>query len=287
MFTQPIDHSLEFKKEKIRWGVWFGLIAGLTYSLFIFVLDGFFLTQANAILPWAKLAMGILPTILVFVLAGWICAKLENSLISSIVWLVSGSGISLFASHIPFEGLTQFYKLFSPEIAARVNYPFNAGISARVVIVIMICAVICTIAGLFFGFLLDNAHNSASKAGVLVAILVWMVFFGAIATIMNNVILQPLRAPVQAINELVDMKIQNEITPVSKEEARALHLGALNGVIDLIKEPRKLILTSYDSTLIQTNIAVNFNGNWVDCIVIANQAAEPPIQQPVFCRKAQ
>lgn len=287
MLTRPIDQSLIFKKEKIHLGIWFGLIAGMTYSFFLWGLDGFYLARANAILPWAKLAMGVLPTVGVFILAGWICSKFENGLVNALVWLVCGLGISLFASHLPFDGLTQFYKWFNPDLAARVHLPFNSGVSSRVVIVMMICAVISAILGVFFGMLLENAHNSASKAGVLVSILLWMVFFSCMASVMDYIIQQPLRSPVLAINKLVDQKIQNETTPVSKEEARAMHLSALNGVVDLIKEPRNLALTNYDSTLIQTNVAINFNGNWVDCIMIANQASEPPIQQPVFCRKSQ
>jgi len=284
MFSKPVDRSDQFKKEKIRLGVWFGLFAGFTYVFILWGVDGIALARANAVYPYAKLVMGALPVIALCLLTGWICGKLENALANSVLWMVSGVAICFFASHIPFEGMSLFYKWFNPELAARVNLPFNSGVSSRFAIIVLICAVISAIAGLFFGMLLDNAHKSAAKAGTLVPIIIWVAIFGCMASVVNYMIQLPVRAPIVAIDKLIQLKAQSLIVPVSKEESRAWHLGALNGLDDLLNEPRTLILSKYDNSMIQTNVEINFGGKWVNCVVIANSETEPPVQQPVYCR---
>jgi hypothetical protein len=285
MFTQPIDHTDQFKKEKIRLGLWFGFFAGLVYTIVLWGVDGFALAKANAILPWAKLAMGILPVLAICILIGWICGKLENALVNSVLWMICGIVICIFTCHLPFNGMTQFYKWFNPALSDRVALPFNSGVSSRFAIVLIICAVISALGGLFFGMLLDNAHKSAARAGTIVPIILWMVVFGSMASVVNYMIQLPVRAPVIAVNKLVQQKAQSQIVPVSKEESRAQHMGALNSLEGFLNEPRNLILAKYDSSLIQTNVEINFGGTWVECVVIANSETEPPVQQPVFCRE--
>jgi hypothetical protein len=281
------DKSQEIKNSKRRMGVWFGLVGGLVFSLVLWGIDGFGLAAGNAYLPWAKLAMGLIPAVGIYTLVAWISARAENGVWAFIVWLLGGFAVCYTACRLPFEGLTLFYKVFDPAIAARVNYPFNDGTSAHVFIVMGICIVVNGVLGILFTLLPDNAANASAKGGVLIPLLIWSFFFLAEASVIDVEVQQRLRSPVQAVNLLVDRKIASETNPVSKEEARRLHLSSMNTVLDLLHEPRKLVLSGYDSTLIQTNVLVNFNGSWVECIAIADQSADPPVQQVIYCRTAE
>lgn len=285
MFTKTEDRSEQFKREKVRLGVWFGLAAGLAYVIALWGLDGLKLALANSIFPWAKLALGILPTLGICVLAGWASSKLENALLSALVWLATGTLLCIFSCHVPFEGADHFYQWFNPELAWRTSLPFNSGVSSRFAVVLVICVVVSALGGVFFKMLVDNAHNASSKIGAVLPFVIWMAIFVCIASPIDYMIQQPVREPVVAVNKLVDRKIASLTVPVSKEDARVMHLAALNGLDDLLASPRHLILARYDSSMIMSNVSVNFGGVWVDCTVFANTETEPPAQQPVFCKE--
>ena len=278
------DKSQQIRQDKLRMGIWFGLTAGLVFSFILWGVDAIGLARANAYMPWAKLTMGVLPAVGIFTLAGWLSAKFENGLLSFIFWLVSGFLVSFFACHLPFEGLTLFYKIFKPELAARIDYSFSTGLSAHAFVTLAICTVASGICGVLFGLLSENAATSASPAGVIVPLLIWSVFFIASATVIDIEIQQRLRDPIKAVNALVEKRIDSLVNPVSRIQARKSHLFALNPIVDLIEQPRKLLLVGYDDTLIQTNVQVNFGGEWAECIIIADQSAEPPVQQVIYCR---
>ena len=287
MLERVTDHSLEYKKRKAHLAIWFGLIAGLTFSIVLWGIDAVSLAGAHAISPWAKMLFGILPVVGICVLTAWISSRIDHGLVSLVLWLVCALVIGIFACHIPFEGLTFIYKLFNADVAAQIQYTFNSGVTARTVIVALICAVLGAMSGVFFGFLLENVHNSASVMGVIVSYVIWAAFFAGSASVVDQMIQLPLRSPVEAINNLIDQKLQSEITPISQEQARALHLSSLNGILDVVEQPRKLVLSNYDSVMIQTSVSIKFGSQWVECIVFADQSTEPPLQQPVYCKKTE
>jgi hypothetical protein len=281
------DKSQQIKQDKLRMGIWFGLTAGLVFSFVLWGLDAIGLARANAYLPWAKLVMGVIPAVGIFTLAGWLSAKYENGLLSFLFWLVGGFLVSFYACHLPFEGLTLFYKVFQPELAARIDYTFTSGLSAHAFVTLAICVVASGICGVFFGMLSENAAISANPVGVIVPLLIWSVLFVASATVIDLEIQQRLRDPITAVNALVEKRIDSLTNPVSRIQARKSHLFSLNPIVDLIEQPRKLLLASYDDTLIQTNVQVNFGGEWAECIIIADQSAEPPVQQVIYCREVE
>ncbi len=285
MFTQSEDHSKQYEREKIRLGMWFGFAAGLAFVITLWVVDGVRLASAHAVFPWAKLALGILPTLVLCTLAGWASSKLENALFSMLVWLATGTLLCFLASHIPFEGMDRFYRWFNPELALRTAYPFNSGVSSRFYIVLIICMAISAIGGVFFKMLVENAHSAAAKAGTIFPLVIWMFVMVFLALPIDHMLQIPLREPVVAMNDLVEKKIDSFTNPLNKEDFRKSRLSALNGLDDLVTAPRHLILSRYDSYLIMTNVSINFAGVWVDCTVFANTETEPPAQQPVFCKE--
>lgn len=283
MFTQAVDHSEQYKQEKVRLGVLFGFAAGLVYTIVLWGVDGLALARANVIFPWAKLAIGILPTLIICTLAGWVSAKLENALFSALVWLATGVLLCIFSCHIPFEGVTQFYRWFNPELTRRATLPFNSGVSSRFAIVLIICAAISFIGGVFYKLLLDNSHNASSWLGSLFPLAIWLIIFVCIASPVDYMMQRSLRASVIAVNDLVPKKINSLTMPVTTEDTRSL--AAMSGIEDIIKAPRQLILSRYDDDLMMMHVAINFSGNWVDCSVFSNSNSEPPVPQPIFCRK--
>jgi hypothetical protein len=279
-----IDQSNKISIERKRMGIWFGVAAGLIFSIFLWGSDAVILARSNAYLPWAKLLLGVIPAVGIFTLVSWLSVKFDHGLLTFIFWLLGGFAVCYFACRLPFDGLNLFYKVTAPELAARIDYTFVRGLGAHTFITMVICSVASALAGVLFGLLSQNAASSASAGGVVINLLVWSLFFIAATTVIDIEIQQRLRDPLKTLNVLVEKKIDSETTPVTREEARRIHLYSLNTISDLVDNPRKLILAGYDSTLIQTDVLVNFNGNWAECIVIADQSADPPVQNVIYCR---
>jgi hypothetical protein len=54
-----------------------------------------------------------------------------------------------------------------------------------------------------------------------------------------------------------------------------MHLTSLRAVQDVLEQPRRLIVGTFDEWLGQVNVLTQFGNTWVDCAVIYNQ--------PSFC----
>jgi hypothetical protein len=270
-------------ESKAKLSIWFGLAAGLVYSICLWGIDAIKLMNANAYYPWAKFAMGVLPVVGICILASWLSNRIGNTLVNLLIWLVTGFLICVFACFLSIKGITIFYNLVDPGLAARVHYSFYASLYARTIMTCVVCTVMSAIGGVFFGFLLENANNSSAMAGVLFSILIWCLFFASSASAVNVMVATPLCAPVSAVDRLIEKWYVNEVTPYSKVEARELHLSSLKTIKDLLHQPRKLILADFDTTLVQTSVQLNFDGVWAECTIIADQSSEPPVQHPVYC----
>ena len=95
------------------------------------------------------------------------------------------------------------------------------------------------------------------------------------STMTGNVINEQLREPLIAANEVIQFAVDHQNETVSLQAARAVHLSALNHVMDLIDKPYRLFLGSYDKNFGQVDVYVDFDGQWVDCLLI--------YAQPVSC----
>ena len=276
--------SLEIKRVKRRTALWFGLAAGLVYSFTLWGIDGIQLASANAVDPWAKLALGVLPVTALCVLTALACNHFDNGLVNFLLWLAASVLIWFFSIHLPFDGMTFFYRNFDPEIAKRVDLPFNKALMTSSILVLWLFLPLGGISGALFGILVENASNATSHASAFVSLVMWSFLFIACALLLSSQIMVPMRGALTTMDQLVEQKLVDEVTPFPLETARYMHLATLDTAGDLIHLPRRLVIAGYDSMLIQTNIKIDFGGHWMDCIVIADQSSEPPRQQPIYCR---
>lgn len=273
------------KKDKQQMAIWFGLIAGLLYSIILWGIDGLIMARSNVYYPWAKLAIAILPTMGIFILITWLCAKLENSLVAFLIWLVCGFGLSFFAFHLPIEGQKLFLNIFSPELAGKIQFDYTSGSSAIGIIVIPICTILSGAAGLLFNFFYETANASASKGGIIIPILIWACFFIAQAWVIDSQWQSRLRDPLESLDNLITVKAESTGKAISPDQARNLHLYAVESITDLVNSPHKILLTNFDEAVVETTMQVNFSGEWAECVFVADQGSEPPTQQPVYCGK--
>ena len=96
----------KIKKEKRINGVFFGIFAGLGFSLAIWGYDALILFQSNTDLPWLKLLLGAPACMFLGAITGWIVARLDNGVLGFILWSLTGLAFVWIASHVPFNGQT-------------------------------------------------------------------------------------------------------------------------------------------------------------------------------------
>jgi hypothetical protein len=81
---------------------------------------------------------------------------------------------------------------------------------------------------------------------------------------------------VVAVNTTIQFSLDHRGQEVDRAVARSMHVSSLNGVRDVVDQPRHLIVGSYDRWLGQINVLVQFGDTWVDCTTVYNQ--------PSFCK---
>ncbi|MHC1740697.1 MAG: hypothetical protein AB9897_06250 [Anaerolineaceae bacterium] len=285
MNQQIPDRTKEYEAGKARLSWLFGLVAGLVYVIVLWGISAVKLSMINAIHPWAQLLLGILPVLILCCLAAWLSNRAKNAFLIVIIWVITGVLITWIATHISFEGLTWYYRIFDPQVAAIVNYPFNSGFSTRMVFALLFTGVISGIAGVFYNLLLENAFTASAIGGTVFAFVIWGAFFAGSAMTLNDMVERFLRDPLVAINQTIEYKLIDENTPFEADLARNLHITALISVTDLIHSPRRIILQGYNNSISMTIVAIDFSGTWVTCNVLNNSDSEPPVQMPIFCRR--
>ncbi|MRR32385.1 hypothetical protein EG834_19135, partial [bacterium] len=250
--------------NKNKLALFAGLFAGLAFSITLWGYDAVTLASADAVHPWAKLLIGILPVTAFCVLIAWLSNRIDNALVSFLLWLGTGVVLCLFASHLTYDGMALYYKIFDPALAARVNYPYNSTVSTRAGVVLLVCTVLGGFAGVFFGRMIENANNALAKSAAFLPILFWSAFFISSGWTIQSFVEAPMRDPLVAIDKLVANNIQNEATPFTKDESKYMYLSAIGAATDLIHTPRQLVVARYDDLLIQFAVQIDFNGQWAE-----------------------
>ncbi len=280
---KAVDNTLELKKRKERLAIWSGVIAGLVFSITLWGNEALSLMSAHAADPFARLAMGILPVTALCTFVAWYANRLARAGLSILLWLGAGGLIALFAGHLPFEGLTLFYSLFDPQIAAKVSLPFNAAISTRVLSLVVIVALLAGVSGILFRRMLENASSNTRRSGAVLTMLVWSIFFFGSAWIIHQTLQMPFLRPVEVVNSLVQAKLGNDATPLSADQAAAANMAAIDPVAGLVSEPYRLALMGYDDLVNQTSVLADFSGGWAQCSVLVDRSSGSAVLKAGAC----
>jgi hypothetical protein len=83
-----------------------------------------------------------------------------------------------------------------------------------------------------------------------------------------------MREPVSVINNLLQFAQDNAGVEVPKTKARQMHLSAANKLGALIQKSRRLMLISFDESLVIINVLVDFEGTKVKCTTIYSQPTD-------------
>ncbi len=279
LYTQDLPRQDAFAFRKLRYGLFYGMIGALAYSLAAWGTDGYNLSRSNAIYPWLKLGLGTWICVILAGLAGLITVMKDRGQLSVVIWVLTGIVFGWLAGHIPFEGATMLLSRFDPDLSSLIDYPFHDGTHARMVFAIVSATGIFLIAGPFLPALVDISSKASRFLERWVPVVVWVVLFIIAGGLGDGIINRPLRSPVMVMDELIQFKLDHEGASVDPKVARDIHLSALGSVTDFIDRPRRLILGDYDVTIVTVNVLIDFEGIWVKCTVLDDQ--------PGYCRRVE
>ena len=265
--TKP-DYG-KIKAERARNGLIYGILSALAFSLTVWGYDGYLLANASAGLPWLKLVIGAGITMLLGGFIGWLTARLDNTLVGFVGWLFSGIVFGWLASHLPFDISTLALRLIKTPVHELVTLPYPENIWRQMLIVYGLLVIAAALVGILETNLVESASTAYSSLMRWLLLAVCIPLFALPASAADFYINQPLRKPIQAVHELIQNGIQNEITPFSSKQIAQMRLRALGPIQDSIHKPYKLYIGSYDPEYLDNfNVLVDFAGTWAQCSVL-------------------
>ncbi len=273
--NEDIRHRPDVILRKLRIGMLYGIVAGLSFATASWGVDSFLLSQAHALYPWLRFILGAAICSSAGGIVGWLVARHEKGLLGLLLYLALGLVFSWLIVVLPFRIFPMVVGWLNPEAGSLLNYTFYEGFSSRFVIATIWISLFAALVGVLQLPLTEPAAFALSffgKAAPLLVCSVVMFINGVIVDTLNN---EPLRTAVLHMNNTIQFSVEHQGEEVDQALARTMRVSSLRAVEDVISQPRKLIVGSYDQFLDQIHVLVRFGNTWVDCVVVYNQ--------PSFC----
>ena len=258
-------------RAKHVYGIWFGVVLGLTFSLFAWGLDAYALSQMNGLFPWLKFLGGVISCTLLGALTGWLAARLGKPLVALLLWGATATVFAWLTVSLPLQITPRILSLADPGLKDLLNYTYYEAFASRLAIAYVWLAIFISLAGLLQIPLSDSAVFSTSLFGKVAPMLVTLILMAICGTIVDTLNNELLRSPIDTVDTTIQFILENRGREIDGLEARRRHLGALRTVNDLITPERKFIVSGYDQFLEQVQVLARFEEAWVECELIANQ----------------
>lgn len=269
--SQCKDQSMDnINKRKQISGLIYGLFAGLALSIAIWGIDAFLLWQANAAFAWIRLLIGGFVTILVFSLAGWLAMRYEKNALSALLWLMASFVPANLLVIMTTHGWNIILNVVEPQIASRFTPP-SYDYTTLTGILVFIFGLGAVIMGSLEATLVRQTFFSSAVGAMFGPVLLVAIVFAAFGLIADTTIHTYLRDPIINLNRTIQFAVENDLEQIDKTTARNMRTGALRSLGDIIYNPRRLMLASFNRITEETEIWVDFNGEWAYCVSVSGQ----------------
>jgi hypothetical protein len=273
---EDINLRPDIMRQKRRVGAIYGVVVGLSFAIASWGLDAFLISQASGLYPWLKFILGAMICMLSGGLAGWLVARLEKAIFGIPVYLALSMVFSWLIVALPFQLFPAVVSWLDPETGRLLNYTFYEGFGSRFAIAVGWISLFLALVGVLQIPLAEPSAFATSFFGRFAPLLVCSVVMfinGFIVDTLNN---EPLRTALLHMENTIEFGVEHQGQEVDRALTRTMRQASLRTVQEVIDQPRKLIVGSYDQYLDQIHVLVRFGNTWVDCIVVYNQ--------PNFCK---
>ncbi|OGO66445.1 MAG: hypothetical protein A2030_06725 [Chloroflexi bacterium RBG_19FT_COMBO_50_10] len=266
--------SIKVKRQRLRLGLIYGMVAGLAFALLTWGLDAWLLVRANATYPWVKFIPGVIICIISGGLAGWLTMLFEKHGMALLFWGLLSVPYSWLVVWLPLTGASSMIKILDPDLAAWFDFSIVQDLNQFRWVSLVLIGSMAIITGMLEINLIHQAVVSSNPSTSVMIMLVSLVIFCIAGSAADSMINTNLREPVQVVNNLIQFAADNEGLEVPIQTARKMHLSAANQIHGLIQKQRDLTLTGYDAALGMMDILVDFEGSLVKCSVIYGQPTD-------------
>jgi hypothetical protein len=261
----------EILRIKHMYGIWFGAILGLTFSIFTWGIDAFLLSRMHGLYPWLKFLGGVIPCMLIGGFTGWLSARWDKPFFALLLWAAAASVFAWLTVSLPLQITPRILSLADPGIKDLLHYTYYEEFSTRFGVAYAWIAIFVSLAGLLQIPLSDSAVFSTSFFGKISPMLFTMVLMVICGTIVDGLNNEKLRSPIDAVNLTTEFMLDHRGEEIDPAVARRMHLGALRAVESLVTPERKFIISGYDQYLEQVQVLARFDQAWVECDLVVNQ----------------
>jgi hypothetical protein len=278
----PEDNSIKpsIMRERLRYGFFYGAVAGLAFAGVTWCWDAVLLTRSHALFPALKLVLGLASCWLVGGIAGWLVMRFDRGLAAILIWLGAALAFAWLVTFLPLQIAPRISVWLEPELQGLISYPDNATLVARLGLAFVWVAIFSAIVGALQLPLSDSAIFSTSTFNKIAPALVCIVIMGINGTVVDGLNNAPLRSGLLSVNDTIQFAVDHQNQTVDQKEALHMHLGALRNVREHINRPRKLIVGGSDEFLGEVIVLVRFGDVWVSCVCIYNQPTNCQVVRP-------
>ncbi len=276
----PSEDSERLKtllSSKYRYGMLYGAFTGLIFACMVWGFDGLRLSQAHALFPWLKFGLGLVMCLVLGMLAGRLAAQLDKTHWSVLIWLVTIAAFAWLSLVIPFILAPRLTVWWKPELQAWLNFTYYPEFQFRFGVTLIWCLLFGVITGFLQLPLTESAVYSTSLLGKGVPLLLPLILMIVAGSWVDNNNNGPLRNALLNLDQAIQYTLDHEGQTIAPNTVLDLHLYAITSVQDLIDRPRWLTVRSYNSTLDDVHLIVQFGDTRVDCETVS--------EQPLFCTR--
>jgi hypothetical protein len=144
-------------------GVLYGVIVAWGFALFFWLPDALVLRETHYQEWWVKLVLGLLVTIPVSGVIGWLAASMRWSSLGVLVWIAGGSLLAWIGGHIQFDGVSWLARLTDIYPSERVMYPFSPTAAAFTGISMIVGAGAGLLIGVIGLFAVERAWDASTS----------------------------------------------------------------------------------------------------------------------------
>lgn len=269
-------------KPNLSMGLLYGLAAGIAFAFFAWGLDAIALARAHAAFPWVKFLPGLLICALTGAVVGWATMRFQKAWLTIPLWLAMAYLFVRLTIWLPIHISPFLIRLLDKELGSYLVYPSYPEFEQYFVFGFIATAIAAVICGLIENVLIEQSRFSSGTAAAIIPLVICFLSFSLVGNSTDTMLNSFMRKPVRVVDNLLQFSLDNADKEVPKDVARTMHLAALNTIKDIVQNDRRLIIQTYDQSLYQMNVLMDFEGKWAECLTVFDQVTicKPIVESP-------
>ncbi|MEA4812479.1 MAG: hypothetical protein VB108_07920 [Anaerolineaceae bacterium] len=258
----------QFLKEREELGALYGLVAGVSFAFFTWALDAFVLAGSHAAHPFLKLFSGLLITLPLFVLAGWLTAKWDNHALAVILWMALCLWVFYASVLVQYVFLPRWYALMGSPVASLTqpgmpSYFFTLLLTVGAFINGIVFFLIGLLEiNLLYGILSSSAKASKLFVGMVLVLLMVMAGYQIDTFLYRNA-----RGAVRSFDKLIAYINSPEGQALDAKTKNLKNFGAVASLgEENLKLPRRFyVIEASIGEFPRVQLILQLGGIWVNC----------------------